>query len=110
MKNALRIVLSTISSAASRHCKYIEPLVSFQTDFYLRVFVTVRKGKKECAESGTKIGNIFNCSQCGNYEYFSHLVEKAKKKAEFVPNKSVINSTHCPICLSPFTLSRAFFM
>lgn len=49
MKNALRIVLNTINSAANRHCKYIEPLVSFQADFYLRVFLIVRRGKKECA-------------------------------------------------------------
>ena len=45
-ENALRIVLSTINSAANRHCKFIEPIVSFQTDFYLRVFVIVKRGKK----------------------------------------------------------------
>jgi tRNA (guanine26-N2/guanine27-N2)-dimethyltransferase len=69
IKNALRIVLSTVSSAASRHCRYIEPMISFQTDFYLRVFLRVWKGKKECAQSGTKIGNVYNCNSCGNYEY-----------------------------------------
>lgn len=100
----MRIVLSTISSAASRHCKYIEPIVSFQTDFYLRVFVTVKRGKKECSESGTKIGNVFNCTSCGNYEYHTHLVEKQKKNI-FVPNKNIMNSTHCKICGNSFALS-----
>jgi tRNA (guanine26-N2/guanine27-N2)-dimethyltransferase len=61
MQNALRILLFTISSAASRHCKYIEPLLSLQTDFYVRVFVRVRSGKKECGLSTTKIGNLHNC-------------------------------------------------
>lgn len=45
-ENALRILLSTISSTASRHCKYIVPLLSLQTDFYVRVFVRVYTGKK----------------------------------------------------------------
>lgn len=60
-ENALRVLLSTISSAASRNCKYIVPLMSLQTDFYVRVFVRVFTGKKECGVSGTKIGNIYNC-------------------------------------------------
>jgi tRNA (guanine26-N2/guanine27-N2)-dimethyltransferase len=47
-ENALRILLSTISSSASRHCKYISPLLSLQTDFYVRVFVRVFEGKREC--------------------------------------------------------------
>lgn len=60
-------MLSTISSAASRHCKYIEPMISFQTDFYLRVFLRVYRGKNQCAQSGLKIGNVYNCNACGNY-------------------------------------------
>lgn len=97
--------MSTISSAASRHCKYIEPLVSFQTDFYLRVFVVVRRGKKECAESGTKIGNIYNCNFCGNYEYHSHFMEKNNKNGQYVPNRVFLNSTQCQICDQPYFLS-----
>ena len=106
IKNALRIVLSTISSAASRHCKYIEPLISFQTDFYLRVFVIVRRGKRECAESGLKIGNVYNCNSCGNYEYHSHFMEKEKKQGHYVPNKVFLNSTHCQLCEEPYFLSK----
>ena len=67
MQNALRILLSCVSSAASRHCKYIQPLLSLQTDFYVRVFVRVRAGKRGCGQSGARIGNIYNCEFCGNY-------------------------------------------
>ena len=109
IKNALRIVLNTINSAANRHCKYIEPLVSFQTDFYLRVFVIVRRGKKECAESGIKVGNSYNCNSCGNYEYYSHFVEKKNHKGLYVPNKVGLSSPLCKVCEEPYFLSTACF-
>ena len=109
-ENALRIVLNTINSAANRHCKYIEPLVSFQADFYIRVFLIVRRGKKECSESGTKVGNVYNCNSCGNYEYHSHFVPKTNKQGLFVPNKVCISSTHCKVCDQPYYLSIFHFM
>ena len=48
--------------------------LGLELDFYLRVFVRVYRGKKECAQSGTKIGNVYNCNSCGNYEFSSYLV------------------------------------
>lgn len=99
-------MLSTISSAASRHCKYIVPMISFQTDFYLRVFFRVYKGKMECSQSGTKIGNVYNCNACGNYEYSSFLQEK--KPNQFTPKRAFISSSHCKVCDEPYYLSNFF--
>jgi tRNA G26 N,N-dimethylase Trm1 len=92
-----------MSSAASRHGKYIEPIVSLHADFYLRLFVVVRRGRMECSESGTKIGNVFNCPHCGNYEYHSHLIPK---NCNYIPNKNIINNINCPICNNTFELSK----
>ena len=44
-ENALRVVLNTINTIANKHCRYIEPILSFQTEFYLRVFVRVHRDK-----------------------------------------------------------------
>ena len=57
-ENALRIVLYTINSIANKYSKYITPLVSYQSEFYLRVFFTVHTSKSECAKSMTKYGNV----------------------------------------------------
>ena len=93
----------TISSAASRHCKYVEPLMSLQTDFYVRVFVRIRGGKKACGESGSKIGNIYNCESCGNYH--SQAFFKAKDN-HFVPERSICPTLECEICKHPLQISK----
>ena len=51
---ALRILLHCISTHASRYGKYIEPLISVSTDFYIRVFVRVFTGKLQVKLNPTK--------------------------------------------------------
>lgn len=106
IQNALRVLLYTVSSAASRQCKYIEPLLSLQTDFYVRVFLRVRTGKKECGESGSKIGNIYNCEFCGNYEAIPFF---KPKNNHFVPQRNICSSVNCNICQHPFQVSKLSF-
>lgn len=95
-ENALRIVLNTINSAANRHSRYIEPILSVQTEFYLRVFVRIHRNKTECSRTGVKTGNVYNCNSCGNYEY--HTVFTDNKKGKMVPNKLDISGSVCSVC------------
>ena len=80
--------------------------MSLQTDFYVRVFVRVHSGRRECGESGVKIGNIYNCEFCGNYE--SQAYFKPKNKG-VVPERTVCSSVNCPICEHPFQLSILWY-
>lgn len=42
---ALRLVLSMISTSAARYGRYIQPILSLSIDFYVRVFVRVHTGQ-----------------------------------------------------------------
>jgi tRNA (guanine26-N2/guanine27-N2)-dimethyltransferase len=42
---ALRLVLSMISTSAARYGRYIQPVLSLSIDFYVRVFVRVHTGQ-----------------------------------------------------------------
>lgn len=48
IKNALRIVLYSANSIATKYNKYITPKLSVYSDFYVRVFFEVNRGKVEC--------------------------------------------------------------
>ncbi|SPN99587.1 related to N2,N2-dimethylguanosine tRNA methyltransferase [Cephalotrichum gorgonifer] len=65
----LRLVLHAIASAASRHGLTIEPLLSVSADFYLRVFVRVRKSQAALKFLAAKTMVVYNCDQgCGAWE------------------------------------------
>ena len=61
---ALRIVLQCIQAHANRYGRYIEPLLSLSIDFYVRVFVRIRSGQKQCKESTSKLGHVYQCNGC----------------------------------------------
>jgi len=66
-EQALRILLHSLSSHASRHSKYIEPLLSLSIDFYVRVFVRIHTGQAQAKMAFTKSAMAFNCSGCGTH-------------------------------------------
>lgn len=61
---ALRMVLKLINEMANRQQKYIVPLMSLTVDFYVRLFIRVKEGAKECHESVTKYSNVHSCLDC----------------------------------------------
>ena len=52
-EKALRLVLQTISSVASRYGRYIEPLLSLSIDFYVRIFIRVQTSAMEVKKALT---------------------------------------------------------
>ena len=64
---ALRIVLQCIQAHANRYGRYIEPLLSLSIDFYVRVFVRIRTGQKQCKESTSKVGHVYQCNGCESF-------------------------------------------
>lgn len=78
----LRLVLHAIESSAARYGLAIEPLLSLSIDFYIRVFVRVRKSPASVKFQGGKNMVVYNCDQgCGAWA--TQLLMKNKK----APNK-----------------------
>jgi len=65
----IRAVLASIESAANRYKRHIVPVLSFQTDFYLRVFVRVYTSAAEVKRSPNKIGHVFVCHGCESMHF-----------------------------------------
>lgn len=55
---AVRIVLASLQMHAGRFGRYIEPLISLQIDFYVRMFVRVRSGKAEVKQVPSKLAYV----------------------------------------------------
>ncbi|KAK0627649.1 S-adenosyl-L-methionine-dependent methyltransferase [Immersiella caudata] len=65
-EGGLRIVLHAIETAAAKYGLAMEPLVSLSIDFYLRVFVRIKKSPAAVKFQGGKNMVVYNCdSGCG---------------------------------------------
>lgn len=74
----------------------IKVLLSIQSDFYLRAYIEVSKGKKECWKSITQNGLMFYCINCC-YSY-AHRFGHEKKKGLVKVSKFKLPSSLCPFC------------
>lgn len=65
----LRLVLHSIASSAARYGLVIDPLMSLSADFYVRVFVRVRKSQAALKFLAAKTMMVYNCDYgCGGLE------------------------------------------
>jgi tRNA (guanine26-N2/guanine27-N2)-dimethyltransferase len=65
-EGGLRLILHSIASAAAKQGVAIEPLLSLSIDFYIRVFVRVRKSPAEVKFLAGKTMVAYNCDNgCG---------------------------------------------
>lgn len=70
---AIRILLNFIALKASHHKKIIKPLISFYSDFYIRVFVQVESSKNiQKKPLSDQIGFIHQCKGCNTYETYTY--------------------------------------
>ena len=97
---ALRIVLQCVESHANRYGRYIVPLLSLSIDFYVRLFVRVYTGQKQCKKTTSKLGYVYQCNGCEtiNTQPLGLLIQDDKSNNVKV-YKSRIN------CLSRFKKS-----
>jgi len=66
---ALRILLNHLSRTAGVYGKTIRPVLSVGMAFYVRVFVEVYDDKAGVAKSSTKVGHVYQSTQCDSF-YF----------------------------------------
>lgn len=62
------------------------------------------RDKTECANSGLKIGTVYNCNTCGNYEYQT-LFEKVDGKDRPRPAKLLVSGSTCSVCSEPYFIN-----
>ena len=76
----LRLVLHSIETAAAKYGLAIEPLVSLSIDFYVRVFVRIKKSPAMVKFQGGKNMVVYSCdSGCGAWK--TQLLMKNKAAA-----------------------------
>lgn len=67
-EGGLRLILHAIATSAARYGLAIEPLLSLSIDFYIRVFVKVRKSVQEVKYLAGKTMIVYGCdSGCGSW-------------------------------------------
>uniref|UniRef100_T1J0H2 tRNA (guanine(26)-N(2))-dimethyltransferase n=1 Tax=Strigamia maritima TaxID=126957 RepID=T1J0H2_STRMM len=64
---ALRILLYSIQSHATRYGRYIEPVLSMSADFYVRVFVRVYSNASKAKHSASKSALVYQCAGCESF-------------------------------------------
>ena len=102
-ENAVRIVLYSISSIANKYSKYIVPYISYQSEYYLRVFVRVFTSKSECAKSMLKYGHVYYCPESS---YFTtHTLGHKNEKGALQFNKMKLDLSHCPMTGEQFAFN-----
>ncbi|KAL3307825.1 RNA methyltransferase tRNA(m5U54)methyltransferase, partial [Cichlidogyrus casuarinus] len=95
-EQAIRLLLHAIQSAASRHGKVIDPLLSLSIDFYARVYVRLRSSPKEVKRIATKTAIMFSCPGCKSI----HLQSLGKENAI---------GSECSICDSKLVISGPLY-
>ncbi|POW15449.1 hypothetical protein PSTT_02040, partial [Puccinia striiformis] len=68
---ALRQVIHSLASSASRYGKQIEPLLSLSIDFYVRIFVRVSHSPAEVKKCITNTAIVYVCSGCSAFHFQS---------------------------------------
>lgn len=67
-EGGLRLILHAIASSAARYGMAIEPLLSLSIDYYIRVFVRVRKAPTDVKLLAGKTMIVYHCeSGCGSW-------------------------------------------
>ncbi|KAK1236530.1 RNA methyltransferase tRNA(m5U54)methyltransferase [Marasmius sp. AFHP31] len=102
---ALRLVLHTVSTSASRYGRYIEPLLSLSIDFYVRLFIRVNTSPIQVKRALTKTSTYYICTSCQSF-YEQPLGRVVEKKNESSGNVNYIFKTQpgptvegkCPEC------------
>ncbi|KRH92255.1 N2,N2-dimethylguanosine tRNA methyltransferase, partial [Pseudoloma neurophilia] len=103
----LRAAISYIARQAAINEMAIEPVLSLSVDFYIRIFIRIKRNKtsaKKCLESL----NYFYTCQCG---YFLQLDRQggignknSKSCDQSEESKNVFNKNKCPICFQSLVL------
>ena len=105
---ALRIVLHALNTHATTYGKVITPLLSVGMAFYVRLFVKVNINKGGVLKSCTKIGMVYQSTQCPSY-YTIPLTTLNAKGTCSVPSRGPPTPT-CESTNAPFKIAGPIWL
>ena len=77
----LRLILNAVATTAARYGLAIEPLVSLNIDFYVRLFIRVKRSPVEVKCLANKTMVVYNCDHgCGSFR-IQYLAQTREKEA-----------------------------
>ncbi len=113
---AKRIALYSISSAASKYKKIVKPLISFNAEFYIRLFMIVKDSPEDCKSNAMKYGYLYHCRNCQN-RVISPLAAiastknaKTQKVSQNIKFNNLIGSSICEVCDSNMCMSGPYWI
>jgi tRNA (guanine26-N2/guanine27-N2)-dimethyltransferase len=113
---AKRIALYSISTCASRYQKIIIPLLSFNANFYIRMFLIVKDSAEGCKNNSTKYGYMFHCRNCQNRSIIS-MAQKIETQTSGQQNSrtdykfnNLTGNEKCSVCDSFMCMSGPYWI
>ncbi|KAF1983675.1 TRM-domain-containing protein [Aulographum hederae CBS 113979] len=101
-EGGLRLLLNAISTSAGRYGIAVEPLLSLSIDYYMRVFVRIRKSPADVKFLAGKTMVVYNCdSGCGAWQtqYLArHTLQEGKKGSQFFKHTFAQAPSASPLC------------
>ncbi|KAH8739000.1 hypothetical protein FG386_003325 [Cryptosporidium ryanae] len=81
---SLRLLLNRIITSGAKYQKSVTPLLSVSVDFYVRVFVKVKKSAINCKNISSETGFVLQCTHCPSF----HVVNFGEKSRNVSKNKT----------------------
>ncbi|KAL8653361.1 MAG: hypothetical protein Q9210_002138, partial [Variospora velana] len=81
----LRLILNAVATSAARYGLAIEPLLSLHVDFYVRLFIRIKRSPVEVKCLASKTMVVYNCDYgCGAFsvQYFANTREREAKNGD----------------------------
>lgn len=113
---AKRIALFAISSAASKYKKVIKPLLSYNAEFYIRLFIIIKDSPEDCKTNPFKYGYMYHCKNCQNRtivpfaNYQENKIKNGKVNSFVKFNNLIHDSTKCEICDSFMCMTGPYWI
>ncbi|KAI4158538.1 MAG: hypothetical protein L6R39_000516 [Caloplaca ligustica] len=98
----LRLILHAVATSAARYGLAAEPLLSLNIDFYVRLFVRIKRAPVEVKCLAGKTMVVYNCDHgCGAFttQYLAHTREREAKNGDKFHNHTLAQGpTASPRC------------
>ncbi|KAI9292589.1 N2,N2-dimethylguanosine tRNA methyltransferase [Neoconidiobolus thromboides FSU 785] len=96
---ALRLVIHSLQTSASRYKRLVTPILSCSIDFYVRIFFRVTTSPAMVKQYASKTSVLYKCSGCGSFEHnpIGKLTPNGKN-IKFGVNQGPNVSPNCEHC------------
>ncbi|OMJ16122.1 tRNA (guanine(26)-N(2))-dimethyltransferase [Smittium culicis] len=103
---ALRLLIHSIQSSATRYQRHVVPLISCSIDFYIRIFIRVFDSPNKAKDSIVNNGLVFNCYGCSSFytQPFGVKSLTSSKNFKYSSSHGPVVGTNCPTCNTKLTV------